>query len=196
MAEFGIECVIQWKEKSFATLVDSAFLKTNTKTILFNFFEKDFNLNPDKLTKIKFEIDMTPFAEGEIVEKEYNFPEKFKVSVYDESSLFAGKIGAILTRRRKKRPKGRDYYDYIFYINNNIKPNFNYLKSLLIFNNLIGESVVLDNELLKKLLIDKFLITNFKLVIEDVYPFVRNKKSIESFSFDFFNKITREYNFF
>ena len=25
MAEFGIECVIQWKEKSFATLVDSAF---------------------------------------------------------------------------------------------------------------------------------------------------------------------------
>ena len=143
-------------------------------------------MNPDKLTKIKFEIDMTPFAEGEIVEKEYNFPEKFKVSVYD----------AILTRRRKKRPKGRDYYDYIFYINNNIKPNFNYLKSLLIFNNLIGESVVLDNELLKKLLIDKFLITNFKLVIEDVYPFVRNKKSIESFSFDFFNKITREYNFF
>lgn len=101
-----------------------------------------------------------------------------------------------MTRRRKKRPKGRDYYDYIFYINYNIKPNFNYLKSLLIFNNLIGESVVLDNELLKKLLIDKFLITNFKLVIEDVYPFVRNKKSIESFSFDFFNKITREYNFF
>ena len=59
-------------------------------------------MNPDKLTKIKFEIDMTPFAEGEIVEKEYNFPEKFKVSVYDESSLFAGKIGAILTRRRKR----------------------------------------------------------------------------------------------
>ena len=55
-------------------------------------------------------------------------PEFATVNVLDLESLFAGKLHAILCRSYKNNVKGRDYYDFIFYINKKIKPNLLYLK--------------------------------------------------------------------
>jgi len=42
---------------------------------------------------------------------------------FDLSSLFAGKISAILSRPWKNRVKGRDLYDYLYYIGEGVSIN-------------------------------------------------------------------------
>ncbi len=105
MKEYGINCTINYKEKSLDNFVESAILKINTQSLLLKLFNKKFNLNPDKLTKIKFEIDMTDIVNGNILTMEYSYQDKFEISIYDEPSLFACKIAALLNRKWKNRPK-------------------------------------------------------------------------------------------
>ncbi|MCR4555660.1 MAG: nucleotidyl transferase AbiEii/AbiGii toxin family protein [Alphaproteobacteria bacterium] len=47
------------------------------------------------------------------------------------SSLFAGKIHAILCRSRRNRVKERDFYDYVFYLAMKTKVNLKHLRARL-----------------------------------------------------------------
>lgn len=64
-------------------------------------------------------------------------------------SLFSGKIGAVLTRNWKNKVKGRDIFDYDFYLTNKTKINPNYLRQLLINFSLIKENDVFNKKCLK-----------------------------------------------
>lgn len=60
----------------------------------------------------------------------------FVINHYDLPSLFANKIGAILGRRGKIFNgkydfKGRDFYDLIWFLENQIKPNYKRVKEIL-----------------------------------------------------------------
>ena len=117
---YGIDLNIELKKKSNASLVQSAFLKGNSLMLMMTFFPKNEDakhiLSNQKI-KIKFEIDMDN-PEGGITEYKYRmFPSPYEIQVFDEATLFAGKIHDILCREYKNHVKGRDYYDYLFYIN-------------------------------------------------------------------------------
>jgi hypothetical protein len=43
-------------------------------------------------------------------------PEPFMVQTLDRSSLFAGKLHAIMAREMAGRVKGRDFYDFIHFV--------------------------------------------------------------------------------
>jgi hypothetical protein len=43
-------------------------------------------------------------------------PTPYSVKIYDKASLFSGKIHAVIFRSWKARVKGRDLYDFIFYL--------------------------------------------------------------------------------
>ena len=58
-------------------------------------------------------------------------PFPYQVRVYDESSLFAGKIHAVIARSWKNRIKGRDLYDYVYYLSLETKVNLKHLESRL-----------------------------------------------------------------
>ena len=69
---------------------------------------------------------------GGITEYRYKMlPAPYEVQIFDEATLFAGKIHAILCRSYKKHVKGRDFYDYLFYIGKGSKFNLKYLESKL-----------------------------------------------------------------
>lgn len=73
--------------------------------------------------KIKFEVDINP-PSGAVTELKYKLlPSPHEIRLYNKESLFAGKIHAILCRNWKTRTKGRDLYDYVFFIANNIGVN-------------------------------------------------------------------------
>ena len=76
-------------------------------------------------------------------------PEFANVIVLDESSLFAGKLHAIICRNYKNTVKGRDYYDFLFYIRKRVKPNLNYLRNKLIESGNIKENEKFDIDTLK-----------------------------------------------
>ena len=85
----------------------------------------------EKLKKIKFEIDVNP-PEGAGFARTFRLlPVPYEVNLYDAPSLFAGKIHAVLCRGWKMRVKGRDLYDYLFYLSRATPINLRHLNARL-----------------------------------------------------------------
>ena len=118
-------------------------------------------------------------------------PSPYVVRIYDLPSLFAGKIHACLCRNWKSRVKGRDFYDYIFFLSLGVSVNLSNLKSKLIQSNYIDENYDLTIENLKLLLNDRFSKVDFNQAKEDVIPFIKDKSKVDLWSKEFFIEITK-----
>lgn len=110
-------------------------------------------------------------------------------------SLFSGKIGAVLTRNWKKRTKGRDIFDYDFYLTNKIKINQNYVRHLLISSSLIKEDEF-NQKILKNLIVNKLNELDYERVIFDIRGFLENPEDIKKINKDLLVEKTLNYNFF
>ena len=111
-------------------------------------------------------------------------PAPYEVQVFDEPTLFAGKIHAILCRNYKNHVKGRDYYDYLFYIGKGSKFNLKYLENKLesefdyALDKIINKNEPLTLETVKDLLRTKFESTDYESAKEDVYSFIDDKDNL------------------
>ena len=117
-------------------------------------------------------------------------PSPHQIRLYDAPSLFAGKIHAIICRGWKNRVKGRDLYDYIFYLSLNTKVNLNLIKNKLIESNYIDNDTNLTITKLKDILNEKFKEIDYEQAKEDVIPFISDNKSLDIWSSEFFMEIT------
>ena len=169
--------------------IQSAFVKGNTQILLMTFFPNNNevdNVIKDQTIKIKFEID-TDNPEGGVVETKYRLlPAPYEVKVFDEPTLFAGKIHAILCREYKNRIKGRDYYDYLFYCAKGTKINLEYLENKLKNSNKISNDIKLDLPLLKKMLQERFTSVDYNLARKDVSSFITDQESLSLWSKELF----------
>ena len=118
-------------------------------------------------------------------------PAPYQVKLFDKESLFAGKIHACLCRNWQSRIKGRDFYDYVFFLSMNAKVNLDYLKAKLINSNFIDEKYDLNIDNLKNFLNQKFENTDFNEAKKDVLPFIKDKTKIDLWNKDFFKEITK-----
>ena len=192
---YGLNLEIKSKQKSIDSNITSAFLKGDTLEHILKFFptneEHSYN-HLLKNIKIKFEIDINPPAGATYEEKYKLLPSPHQIKLYDQSSLFAGKIHAILCRNWGKRTKGRDLYDYIFFLANNISVNLNLIRNKLLDSEYIKEEENFDIDILKQLLIEKFTQINYTEAKEDVLPFIKNNNSLTLWNSDFFISITND----
>ena len=90
----------------------------------------------------------------------------------------------------KTRTKGRDLYDYIFFLANDTKVNLVLLKNKLIESNAIDSNEILDISKVKELLINKFNEIDYNDAKEDVKPFIKNVDSLNMWGKEFFVSIT------
>ena len=171
----------------------SAFLKGDTKEHILIFFPNENMQNTTSLKsiKIKFEVDINPPVGAKYELKYKLLPSPHQVRMYDEGSLFAGKIHAILCRNWNYRTKGRDLYDYIFYLSKNIGVNMTLLKEKLIDSKVLNRNDIFDIDILKKMLNERFNVINYADAKEDVIAFIEDKKSLNLWSADFFKEITK-----
>lgn len=192
---YGINLKIELKEKNKSSNITSAFLKGNTLEHILRFFpnEEEHTYNSIlKDLKIKFEIDINPPLGATYEDKYKLLPSPHIIKVYDKESLFAGKIHAILCRGWQNRVKGRDLYDYVFFLANNTKVNIELLKNKLIESNYIKEEDNFDIATVKQLLINKFNEIDYNNAKEDIIPFIKNLESINLWSKEFFINITND----
>ena len=119
-------------------------------------------------------------------------PSPYQVRLYDLQSLFAGKIHACLCRNWQLRVKGRDFYDYVFFLSIGAKVNLQNLKAKLVQSKFISEDYDLTIENLKSLLNERFEHLNFEHAKLDVLPFVKDKSKLDLWSKDFFVEITKK----
>lgn len=122
--EYGIQPKITDKSRVDNT-VKKMFLKDDS---IGKIIDLAFIHHPGKKLKIKFEIDTNPPL-GSILDMKYlEFPIDYSVVAQDLSSSFAGKCHALLCR---EYVKGRDWYDFSWYIAKKTSPNFIFLSNAL-----------------------------------------------------------------
>ena len=135
--------------------------------------------NKEQNISIKVEVS-TEYVENASYERKLLASPLFaSVLVFDYPSLFAGKLHALLVRNWRSREKGRDFYDYIFYLSRDIKFNIKYLRSKLSYS-LGSDQSSLSLDDIKKMLIDRFNKTDFELVKQDIKTFVINNQTIDN----------------
>lgn len=189
----GLKFHISKKEKIKETNIDSAFIKANTKETFMTIFanSEDYKqiIHNEKII-IKFEVDINPplYATTELKYRLLPFP--YQVRVYDKESLFAGKIHAVIARSWKNRIKGRDLYDYIYYMSLNTKVNLKHLEARLKQTKTIAKDLVLTKALLIELLNNRFDYIDYEKAKDDVKPFIKDQSSLELWSSNFFKSIT------
>ena len=190
---YGLNLTVSEKIKTKDFNVTSAFLKGDTKEHILMFFPNENMQNTTSLKniKIKFEVDINPPAGAKYEIKYKLLPSPHQVRLYDESSLFAGKIHSILCRNWQYRTKGRDLYDYVFYISKNAKVNIELVKEKLIDSNVLSRDDEFTIDTLKKLLNNKFEEIDYSDAKDDVIMFIKDKDSLSLWSKDFFEQITK-----
>ena len=192
---FGLNLKVEEKQKTADSNVKSAFLKGNTKEHLLLFYtNEDFSsgINMDEVLRIKFEVDTNP-PSGARYEYRYSLkPAPYEATLYDLSSLFAGKVHAVLCRGWKNRIKGRDLYDYVFYLQRGAALNMENLKQKLIQSNAWKEEDELTLDEVKKMLSERFDGIDFEKPKEDDKDFIKDKAALDVWSIDFFKAITKE----
>lgn len=174
-AMVGREVEIKKKDKKNFGKVESAFLKDNTDVY-------DVTFRAEKSIKIKIEVDTCPPLNFQTEQKLLLQPYSFMARCFTLPDLFAGKMHALVYRAWKNRVKGRDWYDFEWYVRHNIPLDFDHLaERCKKFNN---EDIT--PELFKEKLIERLSTTDIKQVKEDVLPFVRNPKELDIWSNDYF----------
>ena len=162
----GREVEIKKKDKKGFGKVESAFLKDNTDVY-------DVSFQTDKSIKIKIEVDTQPPLNFRTEQKLLLQPHSFMTRCFTLPDLFAGKMHALVYRGWKNRVKGRDWYDFEWYVRHNVSLDFTHLaERCKQFNN---ENIT--PELFKEKLIERLSTADIKQVKEDVLPFVRNPKN-------------------
>ena len=186
---YGLELEIMIKNKKSKSPIESAFAKLNTyQTFISLKLDNKIisTLHKDELLKVKFEIDCNPSLGFKNETKWLDIPEFAQVVVLDEPSLFSGKLHAILCRNYKNTVKGRDYYDFLFYVQKRIKPNLIYLRNKLIETGKINALDHFDLNVLKSMLIEQFEKVDFNQVKQDAMRFVFKNEDLSYYTKDLF----------
>ena len=110
----------------------------------------------NEAVKIKFEVDIDPPAGATFEHKYRLLPAPYEVRLYDMPSLFAGKLHAVICRSWQSRIKGRDLYDYVFYLSQGASVNIKHLRHRLVQSGYIGENDKCSLNDVKDMLIERF----------------------------------------
>lgn len=171
----GRSVEIKKKDKKSFGKVESAFLKDNTDVY-------DISFQTDRSIKIKIEVDTLPPLHFKTEQKLLILPFSFMTRCYTLPDLFAGKMHALVYRAWKNRVKGRDWYDFEWYVRHGIPLDFNHLaERILQFNH-----ETIDRESFMILLKDKLASTNIEQVKKDVLPFIKHPEELKIWSNDYF----------
>lgn len=189
---FGLNVTISEKEKVKETDIQSAFVKGNTREHLMLFYDRELaeTVSANEMIKIKFEVDTNPPPYAGYERKYRLLPSPYEVNIYDEPSLFAGKIHAVICRGWKNRVKGRDLYDYVFYLGRGSKVNLPHLAARLKDSGYINPESGCSLTDVKGMLCEKFQNIDYEQAKQDVVPFIRDHTSLALWSADFFMQIT------
>ena len=191
LSSLGMHFSVEEKVKTHDSAIKSAFLKGNTKEHILSIYGTDLNINSNEVIKIKFEIDTNPPPLATFENKYRLLPSPYQVKLYDMPSLFAGKLHAVICRSWGNRIKGRDLYDYVFYLANNAAVNLPHLRARLEDTGVLTEKDTFELKELQTMLKERFATIDFEQAKQDVLPFVADKSKLELWSKEFFIDITQ-----
>jgi predicted nucleotidyltransferase component of viral defense system len=188
-AEFealGIAVMISQKKKTAITAIESAFLKNDTQIVVLDFSGVN--------VKIKFEVDTHPPLGFTTEEKLLIEPFSFYVKSFVLPDLYAGKVHALLFRQWQNRVKGRDWFDFEWYVRRGTELNLSHLAMRA------RQSGDLGNEPLTPALFSDWLTQRIeRLDVDsaknDVSRFIADARVLDIWSRDYFMQLANRVRF-
>lgn len=193
LAAYGFQVKVESAAKTTKTEVESAFIKANTKIHLLKIEPlKKFETTTDRDQKlqIKFEVDTDPAVNFQVETRYLIQPTSFPIISLKKPDLFAGKLHALLFRKWKNRVKGRDFYDYIWYLKNSVPVRLSYLREKAMQSGHISSEGLATLNDLKGALHERFASINFESAKADIRPFIKDANELDIWNRDFFDQIT------
>ena len=135
---------------------------------------------------VKFEVDTTPPLGFKTEVKVLPPPITASVKVLKPSYLFGGKMHAILFRKWKSRIKGRDFYDLLWYLGQNIPMNLGYLENKMRDGKAWQETRKMTRDDLMQILEARIKIIDFKNAAQDVAAFIKDPAEVADWSQELF----------
>jgi predicted nucleotidyltransferase component of viral defense system len=168
---YGLKVETQPKEER---TVHSAFFK-------FTGLLKELGLSPlaGQKFSLKLEIDSNPPQGGQVTSTFVNKTYPLMITHFDLPSMFATKLHACFFR---KYLKGRDYYDFVWYLGKRIKPNYTLLNNAI--KQTQGDDPGITESTLKGYLLKNIEKVDFKAARGDVERFLEDKSEIDLLNFE------------
>lgn len=170
--------------------VKKAFLKEHSFGKVLN-LQYERNVSDKQVITIKLEIDTSPPSGSVFENKIVEFPSPFSMTVQNIESLFAGKIHALLCR---PYVKGRDWYDFIWYVTRKAKVNYNLLCTALIQHGpWQGKNLTITKSWLIEHLEEKVNNIDWQAAKNDVINFIKPREiqSVELWDNEFFEHFVK-----
>ena len=171
--------------------IESAFLKSDTILANLSIVNRTGLL---KALKIKIEVDTIPPLKFETESKLLFRPYSFYINVLKKEFLFAGKLHALLFRNWKSRVKGRDWYDFEWYIRNQIPVSISHFQERAFQNGNIDE-IQLTPELVKEMIVKKIDTVNLDDAKSDIERFISSPDKLNIWSKQYFKDLVSHLKF-
>ena len=187
-------------KKNSSSDIESAFLKNGTSIHILNIQANDLDdilggIHSGKKLKIKFEVDTNPPLKFQTEAKTLLMPKTFNIITMTKPNLYAGKMHAILFRNWNTRVKGRDWYDFEWYVKQNIKLNLEHLQERMYESGDLDRDIKLDITIFKDLMYNKIDSLDISKAIEEVSPFIKDKSVFSFWSKEYFKLLTDKIEF-
>ena len=179
-AALGVEVVINRKAKSVETAIESAFLKNTTQVF-------DISLSGPQIVKIKLEVDTQPPLGFATEEKLLLEPYSFYVKCFRLPDLFAGKMHALLFRQWRHRVKGRDWFDFEWYVRKRVPLSLPHFNQRALQSGDIASP--LDAEVFRELLLEKVQNVDLNNARQDIERFIVDGAVLAVWSSDYFTDL-------
>jgi len=186
-AEFealGLQVEISAKQKTLDSQIESAFLKNTTQIF-------SLNIRSNRQVKIKFEVDTLPPLGFETEERLLLQPFSFYVKCFALPDLFAGKLHALLFRQWKNRVKGRDWFDFEWYVRQGVAPNLAHFAQRARESG-HWQADGIDKTELQLLLRQRIATVDFAAARQDVVKFIPDASALDIWSSDYFLKLVEK----
>jgi predicted nucleotidyltransferase component of viral defense system len=191
----GIKISLRKKTKLQESAIESAFLKNDTSIHTLDIEIDDLSnilggIHSGKKLKIKFEVDTNPPLKFQTTSHTLLLPTTFNITAMTLSNLYAGKLHAVLFRNWKTRVKGRDWYDFEWYVKRGVKVNLEHLQERMQGSGDWESENTLTEEKLKTLLKERIDTLDIEKAKEDVQVFIRDRSALDFWSRDYFKLLT------
>ena len=189
---FGFDVRFEKVEKTCTSPIQSAFLKGNTRKQLIVIEANDEivkTIPKGQLLRIKLEVDTNPPPGFETQTRYLLHPIPFAVRAFSLPDLFAGKMHAILYRRWKNRVKGRDWYDFVWYVANHPELHLQHLEQRMRQTGDWKHNAPLTSPELLGLLLETINRLDVSAARKELEPFVKNPESLSVWSRNFFSDV-------
>jgi predicted nucleotidyltransferase component of viral defense system len=196
----GIKMTLRKKTKTQESNIESAFLKNDTSIHTLNIEIGELSnildgIHSGKKLKIKFEVDTNPPLHFQTEAHTLLLPTTFNIITMTLPNLYAGKLHALLFRNWKTRVKGRDWYDFEWYVKRGVTVNLEHLQERMQESEDFDSKNTLTEESLKVLLKEKIDTLDIEKAKEDVKVFIKDQSVLDFWSRDYFKLLTDRMTF-